>query len=147
MNVEIKLSPKYKDPYAVIFAQEITDEIKNTLQLLQGTAQTKILTAKTENDKIVILEPSKLTMLRSEERRTAVYCEEKRYTSSKPLCEFEELLPSNFLRISKTTIVNMKQIETIEASFKGMMCLVMKNGCKDYISRRYLPSFKHYLGL
>lgn len=147
MNVEIKLSPEHKDPHAVIFAREITDEVKNALRFLQNTPQTQVLTAKTENDKIVVLEPEKLFMLRFEERHTAIYCEEKRYVSAKPLCEFEELLPSNFLRISKTTIVNMKQIETVEASFKGMMYLVMKNGCKDYISRRYLPSFKQYLGL
>ncbi|RKJ31015.1 LytTR family transcriptional regulator, partial [bacterium 1XD42-8] len=32
-------------------------------------------------------------------------------------------------------------------SFGGMMCLVMKNGCKDYVSRKYLPDLKRYLGI
>ena len=31
--------------------------------------------------------------------------------------------------------------------FGGIMLLVLKNGCKDYISRKYLPAFKKYLGI
>jgi two-component system response regulator LytT len=29
----------------------------------------------------------------------------------------------------------------------GMMLLKLKNGMKDYVSRKYLPSLKNYLGI
>ena len=51
------------------------------------------------------------------------------------------------MKISKTTLINLKYIEGIEAAFGGMMLLIMKNGVKDYVSRRYLPDLKKYLGI
>ena len=57
------------------------------------------------------------------------------------------MLGNEFMRISKATVVNLKMIDSVEPSFNAMMYLVMKNGCKDYITRTYLTEFKKYLGL
>lgn len=35
----------------------------------------------------------------------------------------------------------------VEASFNGTMFLRLEHGLSDYISRKYLPEFKRYLGL
>lgn len=51
------------------------------------------------------------------------------------------------MRISKGTLVNLSMIDSIAPSFQGAVCCVLKNGCKDYISRKYLPAFKAYFGL
>ena len=53
----------------------------------------------------------------------------------------------DFMKISKTALINLKYIEGVEASFGGSMLLILKNGCKDYVSRKYLPDLKKYLGL
>ncbi|HHT54760.1 MAG TPA: LytTR family transcriptional regulator, partial [Clostridiales bacterium] len=45
---------------------------------------------------------------------------------------------SGFIRISKSVLVNLKYLDCVEPSFGGIMLLVLKNGCKDYISRKYL---------
>ncbi len=72
---------------------------------------------------------------------------EKRYISGKRLYSYEEQLGGGFMRISKSTLVNLSFIDSVEPSFNGMMHLRLKNGCKDYISRKYLPAFKKYLGI
>ena len=59
----------------------------------------------------------------------------------------EKLLGSGFMRISKSTLINLKQINSVEPSFHGTMLVILKNGNKDYISRKYLPAFKKYLGI
>jgi DNA-binding LytR/AlgR family response regulator len=38
-------------------------------------------------------------------------------------------------------------MDSIESGFSGTLLLKLKNGCKDYVSRRYLSEFKKYLGL
>lgn len=76
-----------------------------------------------------------------------MYAKTKRYISGKRLYEFEALLGSGFMRISKSTIVNLHQLDCLELTLGGLMLLILKNGCKDYISRKYLPAFKKYLGL
>ncbi len=52
----------------------------------------------------------------------------------KPLYELENILDIHFVRISKSTIVNINQINHVKASLNGTMELVMKNGITDYIS-------------
>ena len=59
----------------------------------------------------------------------------------------EESLSTDFVRISKTSIVNLKKIERVAPSLKGMMFIQLKNGLKDNISRKYLPDFKNALDL
>ena len=65
----------------------------------------------------------------------------------KRLYETEEILGRGFLRISKSAIVNLRCLDSVEPSMSGMMLLKLKNGMKDYVSRKYLPSLKNYLGI
>jgi DNA-binding LytR/AlgR family response regulator len=76
-----------------------------------------------------------------------VHTEFNEYLVKKPLYQVEETLGSDFVRISKTTIVNLKKIERVAPSLKGMMFIELKNGLKDNISRKYLPDFKQALDL
>lgn len=110
-----------------------------------GTRQS-VITAK-DKEKIIVLNPDEIYMVRAEAGEVRVYCEDKTYRSARRLYELETELGSDFMRISKSTIVNLKKIDSVEPSFNAMMYLVMKNGCKDYITRTYLMQFKKYLGL
>jgi DNA-binding LytR/AlgR family response regulator len=38
-------------------------------------------------------------------------------------------------------------IDYVEPAFNGMMMILLKNGGKDFISRKYLPQLKQYLGI
>ena len=57
------------------------------------------------------------------------------------------MLSKDFMRISKSIIVNLQKIKNVEAVFSGMLLLHMKNGSKEYVSRTYLPKMKEFLGL
>ena len=76
-----------------------------------------------------------------------MYSENSEYLIKKPLYQVEETLSPDFVRISKTTIVNLKKIARVAPSLKGMMFIELKNGLKDNISRKYLPDFKNALDL
>ena len=86
-------------------------------------------------------------MLRVENKKVTAYTQNNDYSIKKPLYQIEELLNNNFIRISKTTIVNLRKIERVAPSLKGMMFIQLKNGLKDNISRKYLPDFKKALDL
>ena len=145
MKVEIKVLPEAKEPYAVIYASEITPEIRRTAALLEKEIP-DVIPVK-ENDSIIVLRPDEIYMVRVENEKTVVYTKTKRYDGGRRLYEFEEILGKGFLRISRGTLVNLHYLERVEPAFGDMMLLVMKNGFKDYISRKYLPAFKNYLGL
>lgn len=144
MRVEIKLSEEFKDTYAIIYTKELSEEVQRAVEILE--AKENVITAK-DNEKISIIEPKEIYMIRMENKEVVIYCEKKKFISGKKLYELERILGDSFMRISKGTIVNLKMIDSVEPSFNAMMYLVMKNGCKDYISRTYLAEFKKYLGL
>lgn len=144
MKVELKISEDTKEPYVVIFTNSITEEIQKIIATFE--MHEKVISAN-DNERIIVLRPEEIYMVRIEQKEVVIYCESKKYTINKRLYELEDQLGKDFMRISKSTIINLKKIDCVEPSFNGMMYLLMKNGCKDYISRNYLPQFKKYLGI
>lgn len=57
------------------------------------------------------------------------------------------MLGVSFMRISKSVLINLQYLECVEPTLGGLMMVTLKNGCKECISRKYLPAFKKYLGL
>jgi len=144
MNVQIKIISGLEEPYVEIYTSDITDDIQNLLSLIK--ASSNIVTAQ-QDERTIVLKERDIYMIRVENEKTIIYCKEKKYYSKKRLYELENILKHSFMKISKTTLVNLQYIDGVEASFGGTMLLILKNGCKDYVSRKYLPSFKEYLGL
>ena len=52
-----------------------------------------------------------------ENKETVIYCREKRYVSKKRLCGLEQMLKRSFMKISKTTLINLNYMEGIETFF------------------------------
>ncbi|MGM0126374.1 hypothetical protein IGI37_003803 [Enterococcus sp. AZ194] len=50
-----------------------------------------------------------------------------------------------FVQITKSTVVNLKQVQKLENSFSGNMLAILKSGERHSISRRYLPELKKIL--
>lgn len=100
-----------------------------------------------KDERIVVLQIKDIYVLKKETKDITIYTEKKQYHCQKRLYELEEILGKQFMRISKSTIINLHQINYVEPSFNGMMCIYLKNGYKDYISRKYLPNLKKYLDI
>lgn len=145
MKVNIDISAEYKEPYAVIHTDKVTDEIRRIVDLFSSN-ETPV-TALQNEDEIVVLKPQEIYMVRIEGGDTVIYGEKQKYRSRKRLYELADVLGKQFMQISKTTLINLSYIDSIEPGFSGTMLMKMKNGNKDYVSRKYLPEFKKYLGL
>ena len=145
MKVEIKLQPDLKAPFAVIYTEEVTDEVQRAVHLLAEERADLISAA--EEEKIVMLHPEDIYLIRAESDKTILYTAKRQYRSNRRLYELERLLGKNFMRISKGVIINLQLLDYVAPSLGGVMVLVMKNGQRDYISRKYLPAFKRYLGI
>ena len=145
MKVKIDISAEYKEPFAVIHTDKVTDEIQRIIDVL-GTSEAPVTALKNEED-IIVLQPKDIYMVRVEDGDTVIYGARERYRSRKRLYELASQLGKQFMQISKTTLVNLSYMDSIEPGFSGTLLLKLKNGNKDYVSRKYLPEFKKYLGL
>ena len=151
MKVQLFVSKDYEEAYAEIYTDVLTDNIQKAMHLLEedefeDEMENTILAVKNGED-IVLLDFDDIFMVRVEEKQTKVYNEKEEFLIKKPLYKIEDSLDSNFLRISKSTIVNLRKIKWVAPSFSGMMFIELKNGLKDNISRKYLSDFKQALGL
>lgn len=145
MKVNVEISPEYPEPFAVIYTSTVTDEIRNMLDYF-STGNSPVTAFRNEEDTI-ILQPSDIYMIRIEGGDTIIYSRNQKYRSRKRLYELKEQVGKQFMQISKSTLINLSYMDSVEAGFSGTLLLKMKNGCKDYVSRKYLPEFKKYLGL
>ena len=98
MKVSIELSPEYSEPYAIIYADKITDSIQRTLDIF-GSNESPITALQNEND-IVILQPKEIYMVRVENKDTIIYGKEHRYRSRKRLYEMQQQLGAGFMQIA-----------------------------------------------
>ena len=144
MKAEIKIYSSLKEPYAVIYTDQITAEVTRIIEAIRSSEE--IITVK-EEDKISILKPDEIYMVRVEEGKIYIYGREKRWGSNKRLYEMKEQLGAGFMQIAKACIINLSYMDSVETSFGGMMKMRLKNGLKEYVSRRYLPGLKEYLGI
>ena len=64
MKVEIKLTEQDHEPYAVIYAREITPAIRNAAMLLEQERPNVISVV--DNERIIALQPEEIAMIRVE---------------------------------------------------------------------------------
>ena len=71
-----------------------------------------------------------------------------RYTLKDRLRDLEEILPSYFIRINKSTLANEHRIARFHAVFSGGVDAVFHCGYREYVSRRCFADIKRrYDGL
>ena len=59
-----------------------------------------------------------------------------RYRVQERLRELEEILPSYFIRINKSTLANEHRIDRFDTAFSGGVDAVFRCGYREYVSRR-----------
>ena len=153
MKVDLFISRDIEEPYAEIHSDSLTSNIQKAMDLLEnddieiGEEESNSILAVKKGSDIVLLDFEDIFMIRVEDKQTKVFTEDNDYLVKKPLYQIEENLDSNFVRVSKATIVNLRKIKRVAPSLKGMMFIELKNGLKDNISRKYLSDFKDALDL
>ena len=67
------------------------------------------------------------------------------YRLKQRLYELEELLPSSFIRINKSTLANETALDRFTVTVAGSVDAVFKCGYKEYVSRRCFAQIKRRL--
>lgn len=128
MKVSIELLPEYRIPYAVIYADKITDEIQKIMESF--SRQETPITALQNEDNLVVLQPEEIYMVRVEAGDTILFGKCSKYRSRKRLYELEKQLGKQFMQISKSTLVNLSYLESIEAGFNGTLLVKLKTAVR-----------------
>ena len=92
---------------------------------------------------LIVLTFSEIECFTVVDRKTFVVTTEgKKYRISHTLSAIAKLLPSNFIRINKSSLANERHIKCFKTLFSGAVDAVFKSGYRDYVSRRCFADIK-----
>ncbi|HEL1602026.1 TPA: LytTR family transcriptional regulator [Streptococcus suis] len=147
MKVKLAISPEIVEDLVTIEAQAISEQVTHLVSYIQNLdKQRSSLTVK-KGEQVYLVEHDEIVRLYLEDKVLQVETVETTYTSNLRLYQVKEDLPANFLQISQSEIIHIKQLDHLKLTANGLVKLVMKNGSVTYSSRRYLKIIKERLGL
>lgn len=147
MKVKLAISPDIVEDLVTIEAQVMSEQVTHLVSYIQNLdKQRSSLTVK-KGEQVYLVEHDEIVRLYLEDKVLQVETVETIYTSNLRLYQVKEDLPSNFLQISQSEIIHIKQLDHLKLTANGLIKLVMKNGSVTYSSRRYLKVIKERLGL
>lgn len=144
MKVRIELDPQMDEPEMIIRAPRLTEEVARLQQLILEQKMTPLTFYKDRSEYFV--DVSEILFFETDGEKIYGHTREEAYEVRQKLYELEEILPIVFCRISKSTIVNAKQIYSIEKSFSGTSTVNFYQTHKQvHVSRHYYQLLKERL--
>lgn len=144
MKVRIELDPEMDEPEMIIRAPRLTENVARLQQLILEQKMTPLTFYKDRSEYFV--DVSEILFFETDGEKIYGHTREEAYEVRQKLYELEEILPIAFCRISKSTIVNTKQIYSIEKSFSGTSTVNFYQTHKQvHVSRHYFQLLKERL--
>ena len=101
-----------------------------------------------EGERILQVDPSEVYYFEAVDNRVYLYTKEKVYETKWKLYELEErFVHTDFIRVSKSVILNLAKVENFHPDFNGRFEALMKNKERVLISRAFVPELKRKLGI
>ncbi|GIN38089.1 LytTR family DNA-binding domain-containing protein [Heyndrickxia sp. FSL K6-6286] len=145
MQIKLIIDEKIEETEIQIHANTFTDEIEQIMKFLKSS-KTEVIDGYLQQE-IYMLKISDIFFVYSEGTKVYFQTDEDEYESKLKLYEVEEILEKDFVRVNKSTLVNISKISFMKMEKIGMMQLVMENGTTAHVSRKYLKNLKKRLGI
>ena len=141
MLIKTLIDPKYKEMELHICKDRLDDEVTRVAAELHGLFD-ESLKAVDERGNQRLLPLVSVYSFYAEGQKVFALDEKERYVVSKKLYVLEELYENHFVRISKSELVNVRKIKSLDLSLTGTIKVIMKSGYETYSSRRNVAKIR-----
>lgn len=143
MEIKItKISPEEQE-FVDIRCIEETNEVRDIALFVRSRNGSITGTADGRQYEIPF---SEILYIESVDNRTFVYTSDMTYEVRHRIYEFEEILRNRqFLRISRSSILNLMKIQSVRPALNGRFSALLVNGEQIIISRKYVSELKKTL--
>ena len=129
----------------LIYAKHRTKQIEDIESYISNIG-TELL-GYDENRDAVKLSPTEIYCFIVEENKIYALTDSGKFRINQRLYEIEELVSADFVKINQSCLCNIRKISKFGASLGGSLTVILKNGYKDYVSRRQIKAVKERFGL
>lgn len=144
MKVDFEIVSSKEQEETVIRAVKKTEYIQAAIDILEHGLSNIVVS---NNNERYLCKLDDIYYVESVDKKTFIYTKSECYQTKKRLYELEGELNMNFLRCSKSMIVNIRKIKFVRSELNGRMCAQLLNGEAIVISRSYVKDLKNRLGL
>lgn len=112
-----------------------------------GQKGSAILPIKTD-DRVVLLALTDIILIDVEGDYLLIETCQGQHRVRERLYRFKEKLPAtDFVQVSRQSIININHLKSLEASFSGNLLAILNQNIKTNVSRRYVKALERVLGI
>lgn len=139
LKITIDVDDSLEQDYITIHCKELTDDILELQKSLLSKSSSSLRISAFQDDVEHFLELKAIIFMESDGNYILIHTEKDIYKTRRKLYELEELLPRDFIRVSRSTIVNTMRISGIKKNITGASEISFGNSNKKaYASRNYI---------
>lgn len=142
MRIRIEIDSKIAEDEVIIKCREFSEEINNIQKLLEELISNKERITFYRNDTEYYLTFEEILFFETDKNGISAHTIDNIYTVKYKLYELEELLPRYFMRVSKSTILNVNHIYSITHSLSSSRVEFQNTHKQVYVSRYYYKPLK-----
>ncbi|GAA0699268.1 LytTR family DNA-binding domain-containing protein [Paraclostridium ghonii] len=143
MKIEIEIDENIKEDKFIIKCKELTDDINKIQKAIKEILEKKIQITFYKDNVEYYISLGEVLFFETENSNINAHTKENVYQVKYKLYELEEILPNNFMRVSKSTILNVDLIYSVTKNITSSSIVEFQNTHKTvYVSRYYYKPLK-----
>ena len=143
MQTRITKIGKDQPEYIEIHCYRISEEVREIIAFVKSRQGQLTGTADDRQYEIAV---SDVFFIESVDNKTFIYTKNKVYETRHKLYELEEILKEKrFLRVSKSTLLNLMKVSAIKPALNSRFTAELFSGEQVVITRKYVPELKKAL--
>ena len=140
MDVEIEQVGRERKEQVLIRCHAVTEEVREIADFVKSRQGSLTGVKDSRQYEIAV---SDIYYFESVDGKTFLYTQDQVYETSYRIYELESMLrPKNFLRVSKSMLLNLMKIRSIQSALNGRFAAVLLSGEEVIISRSYVKGLK-----
>ena len=145
MKISINIDDSFQTDEIIINSKCLTPELERIVSTIRLIDQQMTVT---KDGELFFIDVMTIIYVESVDRKTFVYTDNDCYETKLKLYEMEEQLSHyGFLRISKSSLVQLNFIHSVKVDINRKLKLTLENGEQLIVSRAYSEQLKQNLGV
>lgn len=146
MKIHLVINNDIETTEIHIHAKEYNEQIEQLMKQLQATQSPTMIDGYFNQD-IHMLKVDEIYSIYAEGPKVYLQTEEQEFEAKKKLYELEAQLAKDFVRVNKSTLINLNKITSIQLATLSSTQALLENGVSIHISRKYIKELKSKLGI
>ncbi len=145
LKVKLEINPDCKETEVTISAAKMDAEIEKLYKMLQDGEKNLSQIEGFKDNVSYYLNLSEILFFETDSKVVMAHTAKNAYQVKYKLYELEDILGSNFMRVAKSTILNLDQIHAITRSISNCQIQFQDSYKTVYVSRHYYRDLRNRL--